>query len=123
MSGASTRAYDLSMDLPMAVPVCSLNEVELTEQLARYREAGEGAELIERDERRRVIRVATAVPESLIDRLIEVERGCCPFFELTWDRVSRRLTVAVSAAEHEPALDAITYALGADQARSKRLTS
>ena len=100
----------------MAVAACSLNDVELAQQLARYREAGDGAEVIERDERRRVIRVATAVPESLIDRLIEVERGCCPFFELSWDRVSRRLTIEVSAAEHEPALDAIGFALGAERA-------
>lgn len=103
------------MDLPMAVAACSLNDLELREQLARYRIAGEGAELIQRDERRRVIRVAATVPDSLIERLIEVEQGCCPFFELTWDPASRCLTVAVSAVEHEPALDAIAYALGADQ--------
>ena len=104
------------MDLPMAVAACSLNEAELREQLARYGAAGEGAEVIDSSGRRRVIRVAASVPESLIERLIEVERGCCPFFELAWDRASRCLTIEVSAAEHEPALDAIAFALGADRA-------
>lgn len=95
----------------MAVPACSLDDVELREQLARYRAAAEGGEVIERDARRRVLRVAAAVPEPLIERLIEVERRCCPFFELTWDRTSRCLTIEVSAAEDESALDAIALAL------------
>jgi hypothetical protein len=59
-----------------------------------------------------VIRVARVVPESLVETLIEVERGCCPFYELTWDRATRSLSIAVSASDHEPALDAIGHALG-----------
>jgi hypothetical protein len=95
------------------VPACSLSETELREQLARYTRAGRGAEVIEHERRRRVIRVAAEVPESLIRRLIEVERGCCPFFELAWDGKSRRLSVAVPGSDHEPALEAIVSALGA----------
>ena len=64
------------------------------------------------DERRLVVRVADAVPDSAIGELVEVERACCPFFDLTWDRASRCLEVSVSAGQHEPALDAIRYALG-----------
>ena|SRR5690348_1495987 len=96
-----------------AVPACSLSARELRQQLARYRAAGQSAEVIERGRRRRVIRVSAQVPESLILRLIEVERGCCPFFELAWDGKSRRLTVAVPDRDHEPALAAIVSALGA----------
>ena len=76
--------------------------------------------MIERERRRRVIRVAAEVPESLICRLIEVERGCCPFFDLAWDRESRRLTVEVPDSDHEPALEAIVSALGADPALGRR---
>jgi hypothetical protein len=104
------------MDLPMAVAACSLNDAELREQLARYRDAGKDAEVVERGERRLVLRVATTVPESLIEGLVEVEQGCCPFFELTWDRVSRWLTIEVSTIEHQPALEAIAFALGATAA-------
>jgi hypothetical protein len=60
-----------------------------------------------------VIRVGSDVPESLILRLIEVERGCCPFFEMVWDEASRRLAIEVPDSDHEPALEAIVSALGA----------
>jgi len=111
----AAAAYDGIVEPSIVAPSCSLNEAELGEQLARYRAAGQGAEVIERERRRRVIRVAAEVPESLICRLIEVERGCCPFFELSWDGESRRLTVEVPDSDHEPALEAIVSALGADR--------
>ena len=44
--------------------------------------------------------------------LVEVERRCCPFFAIDWDPERRRFSIGVSDAEHEPALDAIAYALG-----------
>jgi hypothetical protein len=94
-------------------PSCSLNEAQLAEQLAGYARAGRGAEVIESARRRRVIRVGSDVPESLILRLIEVERGCCPFFEMVWDEASRRLAIEVPDSDHEPALEAIVSALGA----------
>jgi hypothetical protein len=94
-------------------PSCSLNEAQLAAQLAGYARAGRGAEVIERERRRRVIRVGSDVPESLILRLIEVERGCCPFFEMVWDEASRRLAIEVPDSDHEPALEAIVSALGA----------
>jgi hypothetical protein len=94
-------------------PCCSLNKAQLAEQLAGYARAGRGAEVIERERRRRVIRVGSDVPESLILRLIEVERGCCPFFHMVWDEASRRLAIEVPDSDHEPALEAIVSALGA----------
>jgi hypothetical protein len=94
-------------------PSCSLSEAQLAEQLAGYARAGRGAEVVERGRRRRVIRVGSDVPESLILRLIEVERACCPFFEMLWDEASRRLTIEVPDSDHEPALEAIVSALGA----------
>ena len=95
---------------------CSLSNLELTRQLGRYRAAGGGAEVVEWGKRRRVIRIATTVPESLIETLVVVERACCPFYELTWDRASRCLAIGVSASDQEPALDAIGYALGVSEA-------
>ena len=69
--------------------------------------------MLESGPRRRVIRVGSDVPESLILRLIEVERGCCPFVEIVWDEASRRLAIEVPDTDHEPALEAIVSALGA----------
>ena len=93
--------------------ICSLSATELREQLARYASAGRGAEVVERAQRRRVVRVSPDVPDALILRLIEVEQGCCPFFKLAWDEASRCLAIEVPDGDHEPALEAIVSALGA----------
>ena len=79
-------------------------------QLERYRAAGDGAQLVARDTRRR-----EDVPDPVIEELVAVEQGCCPFLDLGWEPKSRRLTVAVAREEHERALGAIAYALGLDR--------
>jgi hypothetical protein len=56
----------------------------------------------------------------VVDELVAVERRCCPFLDLRWDPNERRLSVAVSRAEHEPALDAITAALALSSAAELR---
>jgi len=98
--------------LPMVPASCSLNSAELSQQLERYRAAGRGAEVIRADPGRRVIRLAPQVPESLVSKLIEVERGCCPFYELDWDPSTRQLSIGVSDHKYEPALDGLAHALG-----------
>jgi hypothetical protein len=97
--------------LPMA-PSCALDEAGLRLQLERYRRAGEGGRLIERTRRRFVVELDEHVDGRLIEEAIAVERECCPFFALDWERGRRRLTVSVSHPEHEPALEAIAFALG-----------
>lgn len=51
------------------------------------------------------------VGTELVAQTIAVERECCPFFALTWEPDRRHLTVSVSRAEYEPALDALAFAL------------
>jgi hypothetical protein len=97
--------------LPIVPASCSLDEHGLTEQLERYLVAGAGASVLVRDPRRITIRVGDAADEAVIDELIAVERACCPFYALEWEPANRQLTIAVSAPEHEPALDAIAHAL------------
>jgi hypothetical protein len=46
-----------------------------------------------------------------VAQAIAVERECCPFFALTRLADQRRLVVAIAEAAHEPALDAIAFAL------------
>jgi hypothetical protein len=96
----------------MAPASCSLDQDGLDTQLERYRVAGIGAQVIEQRRRRLVIRVSGEARTDVIDALVAVERGCCPFFEVEWDPDERRLAVAVSRPEHEPALGAIAVALG-----------
>ncbi len=95
----------------MAPASCALDETALAEQLGRYRAVGADSALVARDARRIVVDVGPRVPGALVDELVEVERGCCPFFELDWRPPGRRLTVAVRDVEHEPALSAIATAL------------
>jgi hypothetical protein len=98
------------MNLPMA-PSCALDESGLRTQVERYGQAGRNARVIERTRRRLVADLDENVDAELVAQTIAVERECCPFFALTWEPDRRRLTVSVSQAEHEPALDAIAFAL------------
>jgi hypothetical protein len=100
-----------AVDLPMA-PSCALDEVALRSQLERYRQAGRNARLIERTPSRLVADLGDDVDTELVSAALAVERECCPFFALTWEPDRRRLTVAASDAAHEPALDAIAFAMG-----------
>jgi hypothetical protein len=97
-------------------PSCSLDEAGLRSQLERYRHAGRGAVLVERTRRRLVVEVGEHVDGKLVEEAIAIERECCPFFALDWQAARRRLTVSVSHVEHEPALEAIAFALGLDAA-------
>ena len=92
-------------------PSCALDESGLRSQLQRYRQAGRNARLIERTPRSLVADLDEHVDARLIAETIAVERECCPFFALTWEPDRRRLIVSVSQAAHEPALDAIAFAL------------
>lgn len=96
--------------LPMA-PSCALDEEGLRAQYERYRTVGQGARILERDKRRLEVQVDPGVPAGLVEELLETERACCPFFGLSWQPTSGRLAVSVSQPEHEPALEAIAFAL------------
>jgi hypothetical protein len=92
-------------------PSCALDEPGLHSQLERYRKAGRNGRLIERTPRRLVAELEKDVDAALVAETVAIERQCCPFFALAWEPDRRRLTVSVAQAEHEPALDAITFAL------------
>ena len=91
---------------------CTLDPGGLSEQLARYRSAGAGAEVIVRSPRRITIRVGEHADDAVIAELIETERTCCPFYELEYHPAERQLSIGVATQQHEPALEAIAYALG-----------
>lgn len=92
-------------------PGCALDESGLRSQLERYRQAGWNAHLIERTPRSLVADLDKDVDAELVAETVAIERECCPFFALTWEPDRRRLTISVSQAAHEPAIDAIAFAL------------
>jgi hypothetical protein len=97
--------------LPIA-PSCALDEPGLRLQLERYRRAGRGASLVERNLRRLVVQLEPHVDVALVDAALAIERECCPFLTLDWQASTRRLTVSTGEREHESALDGIAFALG-----------
>src|SRR5271167_3576797 len=97
--------------LPMIQDPCALDDAALNAQLDRYRTIGAGAEVLEHDRRRVVIRVSPAAT-GLAGEAVDVERRCCPFFGIDWRPEQRRLAVSVDRAENEVALAAIAQALG-----------
>jgi len=97
-------------------PSCALDEDSLRLQYERYRQAGTGARLVDRTPQRLVVDLDEHVDTKVVDELLAIEQQCCPFFELRWEADGRRLTVSVSHAEHEPALNAIAFALELERA-------
>lgn len=96
--------------LPVVPMSCSLDEAGLTQQVQRYRAAGAGATVTERTPNLIEIEVGGAQDETIAE-LVAIERECCPFYRLDYDRRTRRLTIAVED-EYRPALEAVAYALG-----------
>jgi hypothetical protein len=92
-------------------PSCALDESGLRSQLERYRQAGWNAHLIERTPRCLVADLDKDVDAELVAKTVAIERECCLFFALTWEPDRRRLTISVFQAAHEPAIDAIAFAL------------
>jgi hypothetical protein len=91
---------------------CTLGERELAAQLAAYRELGTDARLIERTPERLAVELGTDVDARRVERVIAIERECCPFFRIAWEPGSHRLSISVAHTEHRPALAAIAAAIG-----------
>ena len=97
-------------ELPL-IAECRLDVGGLRLQRDRYRALGAHATAVERRPRRLVVRFDADVDLDLLRKTVDVERGCCPFFELAPDAERRELVVSVAASEHAPALDAIADTL------------
>jgi hypothetical protein len=66
---------------------------------------------VEHEPGRVVVRFADEPPHPLIEQTLEVERGCCPFFDIDYDPSAQRLAISVDHPDRLPGLDAIAHAL------------
>jgi hypothetical protein len=98
-------------ELPLA---CSLDETEMAAQRARYGVVARHVLSLAHGDRALRARLDESLDGAVLRELIEVETGCCPFFDIQFDAAARLLSVSVASEEHEPALQAIAYALRAD---------
>jgi len=97
---------------PPAAPSCSLSPADLARQQRRYAEIGRAAIASRRSPSTIEIDLSADVDDGLVRETLEIERSCCPFFELDFDADRRVLSIGVADDFHRPALDAIDHALG-----------
>src|SRR3954451_7392690 len=90
---------------------CRLDPGGLRSESDRYRMLGDHVAASEREPQALTVRFDEAVDLDLLLETVEVERGCCTFFDLATDVERRELVVSVADRERVPALDAIATAL------------
>jgi hypothetical protein len=95
----------------MNVPSCSLRVDQAAPQAERWRKVARAAVAVERSGHALAVTFGEDVPASTVERLIAVERECCPFFLIRYDGRARRLEMTVDDPQHAPALDAVADSL------------
>jgi hypothetical protein len=98
---------------------CRLDADGLRRQRARYHRLGLDADAIEPSRDSLTVRFRPTVDEALLREAIDVERGCCPFFDFDYSTAERLLRVTVAGPDRRDALDAIAFAL-TDPGRARR---
>ena len=106
MTNSATRPEEVP-----EIPECRLELPALGAQRERYRTIGRHLERIERGACRLDARFAPDVDAGQVLEAVEVERDCCPFCSLDYDRSRRWLAITVHDPAHDPALDALHHAL------------
>jgi ubiquinone/menaquinone biosynthesis C-methylase UbiE len=95
----------------MNAAACSLDAGDRALQLERYSALGRHAAEVDHEPGRVVVRFFDDPPTRQLELALEVERGCCPFFDVQYDPVGRRLEIVVEDPDRDRDLDAIAHAL------------
>jgi hypothetical protein len=103
----------------MTAVACSLAAAELAAQLDRYRALRPHVAEVDYEPGRLVVRFADDPPRALIERTLEVERGCCPFLLIDYEPAAQRVAISVDHPDRRPSLDVIARALGQSQAEQE----
>jgi len=90
---------------------CTLDAAERAAQLERYRALARHTADVEHEPGRVIVRFFDDPPTDLLERTLEVEHGCCPFFDIEYEPVDRRLVIAVEDPDRNRDLDAIAHTL------------
>jgi hypothetical protein len=98
----------------LSLSACRLDATGRREQADRYRRLRGSVIAIERRDDALDLSFAGAVDRSLLRDAVEVERACCPFFDLRLDDDAPTLHVAVASRDVRPALDALAEAMGVE---------
>ena len=98
--------------LPMAPSGCGLDDSQLAEQLARYRQLSASVLGVERDGPTTRIAFSQQVQTEVLEQTLAIERRCCSFFTLDYD-TSQRVLAITTDPEHNHALSVLLTALTA----------
>jgi hypothetical protein len=96
-------------------PACTLDAPGMQSQRARYRSLGRSLTHMQRDGDVLVLEFGSDLDRQLLERALEVERGCCPFFCFSFDPELRRLCVGVADPASADALAAFAALLSGSQ--------
>jgi hypothetical protein len=91
---------------------CRLDLAGLRVQRDRYRAIGRHLKRVERHPCRLEAQFNPDLDATLLRDAIAVERGCCSFLRIHYEPAGGRLSITVDDPAHDPALDALRFALG-----------
>jgi hypothetical protein len=94
-----------------AIPSCALDESGARKQRARYARLAPSVASLEREPEALLIEFVEDLDRQMLDETLDIERTCCPFFQVEFD-AAQRLRITVEEDAQLQALDAIAYALG-----------
>ena len=95
-------------------PSCTLDEAAMREQKARYVRIAQTVTSVRREPDALEIAFDDRLDINALERVIEVERDCCPFFRFSFEPLERRLTVTVDDPATRQALEAIEQGFASD---------
>jgi hypothetical protein len=97
-------------------PACLLDAPGMQSMRARYQRLGRSLTRMQRDGELLVLEFGPDLDRQLLERALEVERGCCPFFSFSFAPDLRRLCVGVADPATAVALDAFAALLSGQEA-------
>lgn len=93
--------------LPLVAQSCTLEPPQLHDQLERYRRLSRHVIRLQREPGALVAQFSEDLPAGLVEQTVEIERGCCSFLSIFYDRLNRRLTITADAENRDATLDAL----------------
>lgn len=97
--------------LPLVAPSCTLKPAQLHDQLERYRQLSRHIIRLQHEPGELVTQFSEDLPAGLVEQTLEIERDCCSFLSIVYDRLNRRLTITTDAEDHDATLAALFSAL------------
>ncbi len=114
-----TEVQQVPGDDNLPIASCTLDRTARSQQERRYRSLSASVIRIERSASTVAVTFDESLNEDLLEQALDVERECCSFFQLDFDRRRRRLAISVSEIDQTPGLDVLAAAFTQDHWRQR----